>query len=232
MAAGSEGGTPRHKHEGECVDSDGYSWHSGGDRCDCCGYGVDGGHGEPAGTRDVTPSECSKVAGAGGAEGIVALAIEYVKVHDECRVAREEWSGDSASAPKWDRLRAAEAALRAAADKLRGSVRHVVSADGDVREENERLRGQVSTLRREITIMRLSAEQRNKELDTLHRVWCDGGCKSGTHRYCGSPDDITEEVVALAERHVKRLRTWFESYKAKAGRRVRPDSVSGAKEKL
>jgi hypothetical protein len=87
-----------------------------------------------------------------------------------------------------------------------------------LRIENERLHGMVKGLRYQVTQARENNEERNRELDTLHYVWCDGGCQGGTHRYCGSPDDVTEEVVATAEAWVKRLRRWYESRKVKQAR--------------
>ncbi len=70
----------------------------------------------------------------------------------------------------------------------------------------------------ELTQARENNEQRNRELDALHYIWCDGGCHGGAHRYCGSPDDITEEVVAAAERSTQRLRRWFQNRQYKKAR--------------
>ena len=74
----------------------------------------------------------------------------------------------------------------------------------------------VTELRRQLTIQRDNNHDRNRALDALHYVWCDGGCKGGVHRYCGSPDDITEEVVQTVERQAERLRNWFKNRKAKS----------------
>lgn len=60
-------------------------------------------------------------------------------------------------------------------------------------------------LRREIRIMQEAAERRNRELDALRYVWCDGGC--GIHRYAHG--ELTEELVTLAERNTLRLRRWL-----------------------
>lgn len=74
----------------------------------------------------------------------------------------------------------------------------------------------------EINHMRQVLERKNRELDALHLVWCDGGCSSGVHRW--SSGLVTEELVAVAERNAKRLRRWYnivkwrlEHYKAGAG---------------
>lgn len=64
--------------------------------------------------------------------------------------------------------------------------------------EVERLRAQVKNLQREIRIMQLSAEQRNRDLTALHYVWCSGGCKDGTV-------DLTEDLVRTAVRNVTRM---------------------------
>jgi cob(I)alamin adenosyltransferase len=70
-------------------------------------------------------------------------------------------------------------------------------------------------LRTELTMMQQAAETRNRELDALHYVWCSGGCAKGTHRYCDSPDEITEETVQIIERQATRLRSWFENHREK-----------------
>lgn len=72
-----------------------------------------------------------------------------------------------------------------------------------------KLRDKVKNQAREIAIMKAVAEKRNRDLDVMHFIWCNGGCVGGAHRFCGSPDDVTEEVVALAERHVNRMRAWY-----------------------
>lgn len=82
-------------------------------------------------------------------------------------------------------------------------------------EEILRLRQRNTTLRRELSISNANNAERNRALDALHYVWCDGGCKGGVHRYCGSPDDITEEVVQTVERQAKRLRAWLTNRRAK-----------------
>lgn len=75
----------------------------------------------------------------------------------------------------------------------------------------QRLEGKLRTLKRQVTYMQRALHERNVQLDALHHVWCDGGCKGGTHRW--TEQTITEEVVAEAERNTKRLRRWFESFK-------------------
>lgn len=64
--------------------------------------------------------------------------------------------------------------------------------------------------KRHITMMRESLEEKNKMLDALHYVWCDGGCGGGVHRYTSMKGvELTEEIVKKAESNTYRLRTWF-----------------------
>jgi hypothetical protein len=58
-----------------------------------------------------------------------------------------------------------------------------------------------------------SLERKNRQLDALHLVWCDGGCPRGVHRYQDDDVLVTEELVAAAERNTKRLRRWYEAVK-------------------
>lgn len=64
----------------------------------------------------------------------------------------------------------------------------------------------------ELQNLRESAKQKNLELDALHYVWCNGGCKGGVHRYKemeGKP--LTKEIVEAAEWSVKRMRIYYEN---------------------
>ncbi len=70
----------------------------------------------------------------------------------------------------------------------------------------------------QITYLQQTLERKNKELDALTYVWCSGGCEGGAARY--TDDEITEEIVALAERNTKRLRAWFENHKIKSSRKA------------
>lgn len=84
-----------------------------------------------------------------------------------------------------------------------------------LRNENERLRDQAKKSKRQVAAAMQNNETRNRQLDALHLVWCDGGCGGGVHRYCGSKEDITEELVAEAERNTRRLRSWLVNRTAK-----------------
>lgn len=81
-----------------------------------------------------------------------------------------------------------------------------------VREKDE--------LRRQLTFQSENNHQRNLELDALHYVWCNGGCKYGVHRW--TEETVTEELVAAAERNTARLRTWLEN------KQHRDERASGA----
>jgi hypothetical protein len=64
--------------------------------------------------------------------------------------------------------------------------------------------------KRLITHIQKILEEKNKMLDALHYVWCDGGCGGGVHRYkemANTP--LTEEIVKKAERNSYRLRLWY-----------------------
>lgn len=77
-------------------------------------------------------------------------------------------------------------------------------------EECELLRKQVNALRREVGIKDGCLQVKNRELDAMHYVWCNGGCEGGVHRWQEKP--LTEEIVLEAERNTKRLRQWWESH--------------------
>ena len=76
------------------------------------------------------------------------------------------------------------------------------------------------TLRRELRWLHENNRERNLELDALHYVWCDGGCRGGVHRWpCEGRAEITEELVSLAERNTSRLRRWWEERKERDRRK-------------
>lgn len=74
----------------------------------------------------------------------------------------------------------------------------------------EKLQAEAVEYRRQITDMRLALQRKNRELDALHYVWCDGGCEYGAHRW--SPQSINEETVLTAELNTKRLRAWWNNF--------------------
>lgn len=76
----------------------------------------------------------------------------------------------------------------------------------------KQLEYKIQTLKREVNNQRISLERKNKELDALHYVWCNGGCDGGMHRFTTSQSPLTEELVQHAERNTKRMREYFENY--------------------
>jgi hypothetical protein len=72
---------------------------------------------------------------------------------------------------------------------------------------------QIANLRSQIRRMQVALEDRNRQLDAMHWVWCDGGCQSGVHRFDGKgPEAITQEVVDIAVRNTERLKRWFANH--------------------
>jgi hypothetical protein len=83
--------------------------------------------------------------------------------------------------------------------------------------DEERL--QIAQLRTEIRRMQIAAERRNRELDALHLVWCDGGCETGVHRFDEKgPEAITQEIVDAAVRNTERLKRWWINRQARQQR--------------
>jgi hypothetical protein len=83
-------------------------------------------------------------------------------------------------------------------------------------ETIKQLQKKIEILKGEVRTMQRAAERRNIELDAMHYVWCSGGCTTGTHRCDGKgPDEVTEEIVEVAERNAKRLRTWWTNRQGK-----------------
>lgn len=68
-------------------------------------------------------------------------------------------------------------------------------------------------LRRQIRMQDEVIKRKNRELDSLHFVWCDGGCSTGVHRW--SETVLTEEIVKEAEQNTKRLRRWFTNHQSR-----------------
>lgn len=54
-----------------------------------------------------------------------------------------------------------------------------------------------------ILMLQKCLEEKNKELDALGYVWCDGICKDGTYRY--TEGELTLEMLQRAQRQVKRM---------------------------
>jgi len=72
--------------------------------------------------------------------------------------------------------------------------------------EVELLRHKIENLRREITIKDQSLAQKNLELDSMHYVWCSGGCSKGIHRYeLNKHLELTEELIERAKSNIRRM---------------------------
>ena len=57
---------------------------------------------------------------------------------------------------------------------------------------------------------------KNKALDAMYYVWCSGGCESGMRRYGSYIPELDREIVEIAEKNTKRMRTWLENKKEKS----------------
>lgn len=82
-------------------------------------------------------------------------------------------------------------------------------------DELATLRQQVATLRRELRNANEGNAKRNRQLDLLGMVWCDGGCDRGMARFDGR--EVTAADVALLLVNAERARHW---YVARAGKAV------------
>jgi hypothetical protein len=81
------------------------------------------------------------------------------------------------------------------------------------RTEVDILRAQLDEHRRRVSYLNDALARKNRELDALHYVWCDGGCAQGVHRW--TDDELTEDVVITAERQAARLRSWWTNAQAR-----------------
>ena len=100
--------------------------------------------------------------------------------------------------------------------RLRAALGSEDTDDVDLKLDVQRLREQVTNLRREVTHQRECLTVKNRQLDALHHVWCNGGCEGGVHRYDSQgASAITEEVVRDAVHSVNRLVTWFNNHEFK-----------------
>jgi len=69
-----------------------------------------------------------------------------------------------------------------------------------------------------VTEMRLILEDKNRQLDMLHHVWCSGGCESGFKRFqehltSAEMDDLVKRAVSWS----RRLALWWASRKVRKG---------------
>jgi hypothetical protein len=87
----------------------------------------------------------------------------------------------------------------------REECNHEMDQDRQIADLREKIRSQAATIR----ATQVALERKNRELDALHLVWCDGGCRSGVHRW--TDEKVTGELVETAERNTRRLRHWYDA---------------------
>lgn len=78
-------------------------------------------------------------------------------------------------------------------------------------DELENLKERNRQQGRQIGMLQDLLKKKNLELDALHFVWCSGGCTMGVHRF--SDVRLTEEMIQVAERNTKRMRSWYNTVK-------------------
>jgi len=86
----------------------------------------------------------------------------------------------------------------------------------DVIEEYKRLRDENAKLKREVMMKDRALHDRNRQLDAMAWVWCDGGCPTGVGRFSGL--EVDEAMVCMVETNAKRLRRWYKSKLMRATR--------------
>lgn len=139
--------------------------------------------------------------------------IFYSQFHKAVVASRMDW---------YTERRAKGQALDRVA-KLEAIIKLNHPEDFKWKEEVARLQEQVKKLKREDTIKRESLERKNRELDAMHYVWCDGGCGGGVHRYHDAPLD--EEIVKLAVNNTNRLIRWYNNSEFRHLDNIDPDGV-------
>lgn len=82
-------------------------------------------------------------------------------------------------------------------------------AKSTIRDLSTRIRN----LKREVTYAKARNEERNRLLDALGMVWCNGGCPGGMKRYgdlgFGPSGEVTAEHVGALLLNAGRALTWF-----------------------
>lgn len=167
--------------------------------------------------RDNYQRRCSELLGrARDAEAERDEAKRSAKEQFDARCREQnEWQAESTEAAR--DLAAAENDRDRYKNELRALDRTTFHAScSAVDERLKEVERQAAYLRRQLTIQRDNNERRNKQLDALHFVWCNGGCSSGVHRW--TDEAVTEELVCEAERNTARLRNWFETRQLREAR--------------
>ncbi len=79
----------------------------------------------------------------------------------------------------------------------------------------EELQAENARLRRQLTYANEGNAKRNRQLDMLNMVWCDGGCEGGMARY--DDREVSASDVALLIVNAIRARRWYISRAGKQG---------------
>ena len=119
---------------------------------------------------------------------------------------------------RWDRSLDIKILKRRMAERKELALLRAVPElqDGSLREAAKQLghlRLRVAKQAKEIRTMQEVAEYRNKQLASLHVVWCNGGCEGGV----GCKDAVTRDVVLEAVRNVTRLVDWWNNHAYRQG---------------
>lgn len=101
-----------------------------------------------------------------------------------------------------------------------------VPTEAKLRGEIYQLRLKAKEHRKVIRHMQLQAERRNKEIDALGYVWCDGGCDGGMNRYNKDAPDITLETMITVQRNTDRMWSWFLTRMNRNHRRAFPGTMT------
>ena len=120
-------------------------------------------------------------------------------------------------------LLAAEREAHAATKAVMNLAIGQAAADFDKYKANrDEQAEQLAATKAELAHAQYNNRTRNLELDGLHYVWCDGGCRGGIHRF-GEHPPLTQEMVELAVRNTNRLLRWFVNKEFKANGHQLPD---------
>jgi len=76
------------------------------------------------------------------------------------------------------------------------------------------MQDKIKALKKEVTELQQKLHEKNRNLDAMGWVWCSGGCEGGSGRFLPS-NKLTLEMVEVAERNTKRMRSWIENEKFK-----------------
>jgi hypothetical protein len=104
------------------------------------------------------------------------------------------------------------------ADEFRRFARRVADVTGAWKTAKRTIRdlsNKIRNLKTTITYAKDRNEERNRQLDALGMVWCDGGCQNGMARYgdlCFAPSGegkVTAEHIAALIHNAGRAWSWY-----------------------